>query len=160
MIHRTVLGSLERFFGVLIEHYASDFPLWLSPIQARILPVTDTQLEYCKDLTEKMKASGIRVELCTGERLPKLIRNAEKQKIPLMAVVGPKEVGMESVTVRSRFGGELGTMGIDDFITKVKDAVDNQNGCDGGRMGDLGFQKKCEEWGRKRRVRWEWGPLN
>ncbi|KAJ0744491.1 putative threonine--tRNA ligase [Helianthus annuus] len=126
MIHRAVLGSLERFFGVLIEHYAGDFPLWLSPVQARILPVTDTQLEYCKDLTEKMKASGIRVELCTGERLPKLIRNAEKQKIPLMAVVGPKEVETEGVTVRSRFGGELGTMGVDDFITKIKDAVDNR----------------------------------
>ncbi|KAL8261030.1 hypothetical protein R6Q59_025079 [Mikania micrantha] len=126
MIHRAVLGSLERFFGVLIEHYAGDFPLWLSPIQARILPVTDTQLEYCKDVTEKMKASGIRVELCTGERLPKLIRNAEKQKIPLMAVVGPKEVETESVTVRSRFGGELGTMGVDDFIRRIKDAVDNR----------------------------------
>ncbi|XP_076904896.1 threonine--tRNA ligase, chloroplastic/mitochondrial 2-like [Bidens hawaiensis] len=126
MIHRAVLGSLERFFGVLIEHYAGDFPLWLSPIQARILPVTDTQLEYCKDVTEKMKASGIRVELCTGERLPKLIRNAEKQKIPLMAVVGPKEVETQSVTVRSRFGGELGTMAVDDFISKIKEAVDNR----------------------------------
>ncbi|XP_076917369.1 threonine--tRNA ligase, chloroplastic/mitochondrial 2-like [Bidens hawaiensis] len=126
MIHRAVLGSLERFFGVLIEHYAGDFPLWLSPIQARILPVTDTQLEYCKDVTEKMKANGIRVELCTGERLPKLIRNAEKQKIPLMAVVGPKEVETQSVTVRSRFGGELGTMAVGDFISKIKEAVDNR----------------------------------
>ncbi|GJV98885.1 threonine--tRNA ligase, chloroplastic/mitochondrial 2 [Tanacetum coccineum] len=126
MIHRAVLGSIERFFGVLIENYAGDFPLWLSPIQARILPVTDTQLEYCKDLTAKMKASGIRAELCTGERLPKLIRNAEKQKIPLMAVVGPKEVETGSVTVRSRFGGELGTMDVNDFIAKIKDAVDSR----------------------------------
>ncbi|MFS8034317.1 putative threonine--tRNA ligase [Helianthus anomalus] len=69
MIHRAVLGSLERFFGLRIEHYAGDFQLWLSPVQARILPVTvtDTQREYCKDLTEKMKASGIRVELCIVE---------------------------------------------------------------------------------------------
>ncbi|KAI3789435.1 hypothetical protein L2E82_02230 [Cichorium intybus] len=126
MIHRAVLGSLERFFGVLIEHYAGDFPLWLSPIQARILPVTDTQLEYCKDVMEKMKGCGIRAELCTGERLPKLIRNAEKQKIPLMAVVGPKEVETGSVTVRSRFGGELGTMDVDDFIGRIKDAVENR----------------------------------
>lgn len=73
-----------------------------------------------------MKASGIRVELCTGERLPKLIRNAEKQKIPLMAVVGPKEVETQSVTVRSRFGGELGTMAVGDFISKIKEAVDNR----------------------------------
>ncbi|KAL4588936.1 hypothetical protein LXL04_001836 [Taraxacum kok-saghyz] len=126
MIHRAVLGSLERFFGVLIEHYAGDFPLWLSPIQARILPVTDTQLEYCKGVMEKMKGSGVRVELCTGERLPKLIRNGEKMKIPLMAVVGPKEVETGCVTVRSRFGGELGTMAVDDFIGRIKDAVENR----------------------------------
>ncbi|KAK9133041.1 hypothetical protein Scep_012569 [Stephania cephalantha] len=105
MIHRAVLGSLERFFGVLIEHYAGDFPLWLSPIQARILPVTDTQLEYCNEVAIRLKENNIRAEVCHGERLPKLIRNAEKQKIPVMAVVGPKELEMRSVTVRSRFGG-------------------------------------------------------
>ncbi|KAH9745143.1 threonine--tRNA ligase 2 [Citrus sinensis] len=102
MIHRAVLGSLERFFGVLIEHYAGDFPLWLSPIQARVLPVTDTQLEYCNEVIKKLKTNGIRAEICHGERLPKLIRNAEKQKIPLMAVVGAKEVDAQTVTVRSR----------------------------------------------------------
>ncbi|XP_058210500.1 threonine--tRNA ligase, chloroplastic/mitochondrial 2 isoform X2 [Rhododendron vialii] len=126
MIHRAVLGSLERFFGVLIEHYAGDFPLWLCPIQARVLPVTDTQLDYCKEVTSKLKASGIRVEVCSGERLPKLIRNAEKQKIPLMAVVGPKEVETQTVTVRSRFGGELGTITIDNFIGICKKAVENR----------------------------------
>ncbi|XP_058210499.1 threonine--tRNA ligase, chloroplastic/mitochondrial 2 isoform X1 [Rhododendron vialii] len=126
MIHRAVLGSLERFFGVLIEHYAGDFPLWLCPIQARVLPVTDTQLDYCKEVTSKLKASGIRVEVCSGERLPKLIRIAEKQKIPLMAVVGPKEVETQTVTVRSRFGGELGTIAIDDFIGICKKAVENR----------------------------------
>ncbi|XP_043691421.1 threonine--tRNA ligase, chloroplastic/mitochondrial 2 [Telopea speciosissima] len=126
MIHRAVLGSLERFFGVLIEHYAGDFPLWLSPIQARVLPVTDTQLEYCSKLMKRLKDNGIRAEACHGERLPKLIRNAEKQKIPLMAVVGPKEAETQTVTVRSRFGGELGTMTIDDFICRIKSAVDNR----------------------------------
>ncbi|KAM1919691.1 hypothetical protein ACFX15_023600 [Malus domestica] len=90
MIHRAVLGSLERFFGVLIEHYAGDFPLWLSPVQAHVLPVTDSQLDYCKEVTNKLKANGIRGELCQGERLQKLIRNPEMQKIPLMAVVGAK----------------------------------------------------------------------
>ncbi|OMO94365.1 hypothetical protein CCACVL1_06040 [Corchorus capsularis] len=123
MIHRAVFGSLERFFGVLIEHYAGDFPLWLSPIQARILPVTDAQLDFCNEVTRKLKASGIRAEVCHGERLPKLIRNAEKQKIPLMAVVGPKEVEMDSVTVRSRFGGELGTMKTDEFIASIEQAI-------------------------------------
>ncbi|CAL5391062.1 unnamed protein product [Camellia sinensis] len=144
MIHRAVLGSLERFFGVLIEHYAGDFPLWLCPIQARVLPVTDTQLylslsmrattsckimpklEYCNQVTSKLKASGIRAEVCSGERLPKLIRNAEKQKIPLMAVVGPKEVETQTLTIRSRFGGELGTMTVDDFISRTKNATENR----------------------------------
>ncbi|KAL2474488.1 threonyl-tRNA synthetase [Abeliophyllum distichum] len=102
MIHRAVLGSLERFFGVLIEHYAGDFPLWLSPIQARILPVTNTQLEFCNEVNRRLKSNGIRSEVCSGERLPKLIRTSEKLKIPLMAVVGPKEVEMETITVRSR----------------------------------------------------------
>ncbi|XP_031267914.1 threonine--tRNA ligase, chloroplastic/mitochondrial 2-like [Pistacia vera] len=126
MIHRAVLGSLERFFGVLIEHYAGDFPLWLSPIQARVLPVTDTQVEYCNEVTRKLKSNGIRAEIFHGERLPKLIRNAEKQKIPLMAVVGPKEVDTQTITVRSRFGGELGTMKIDDFISRIKYAIENR----------------------------------
>ncbi|KAB1208701.1 Threonine--tRNA ligase [Morella rubra] len=126
MIHRAVLGSLERFFGVLIEHYVGDFPLWLSPIQARVLPVTDIQLEYCNEVRNKLKANSIRAEVCHGERLPKLIRNAEKQKIPLMAVVGPKEVEMQTVTVRSRFGGELGTMMLDDFISRIKSATENR----------------------------------
>ncbi|KAL8117928.1 hypothetical protein AgCh_015715 [Apium graveolens] len=106
MIHRAVLGSLERFFRVLIEHYAGDFPLWISPIQARILPVADI----------KMKANSIQAEVRSGERLPKLIRNAEKQKIPLMAVIGPKEVETHTVTVRSRFSGELGSVTIGDLV--------------------------------------------
>ncbi|CDP18259.1 unnamed protein product [Coffea canephora] len=126
MIHRAVLGSLERFFGVLIEHYAGDFPLWLSPTQARILPVTDAQLEYCNEIWRRLKANGLRTEICSGERLPKLIRNAEKQKIPLMAVVGPKEAETQTVTVRSRHGGELGTMPIDEFITRIKCAVESR----------------------------------
>eukprot|EP00268_Persea_americana_P039742 TRINITY_DN3937_c0_g1_i1.p1 TRINITY_DN3937_c0_g1~~TRINITY_DN3937_c0_g1_i1.p1 ORF type:complete len:427 (+),score=69.09 TRINITY_DN3937_c0_g1_i1:1105-2385(+) len=127
MIHRAVLGSIERFFGVLIEHYAGDFPLWIAPIQARILPVTDTELNYCNAVVTKLSADGIRAEVCHGERLPKLIRIAEKQKVPLMAVVGPKEVESGAVTVRSRFSGELGTMAIDDFISRIQFAVENRS---------------------------------
>ncbi|VVA90798.1 unnamed protein product [Arabis nemorensis] len=126
MIHRAVLGSLERFFGVLIEHYAGDFPLWLSPVQVRVLPVTDNQLGFCKEVSKKLRACGVRAELCHGERLPKLIRNAETQKVPLMAVVGPKEVETGTVTVRSRFGGELGTILVDDFINKINIAVETR----------------------------------
>ncbi|GJM86654.1 hypothetical protein PR202_ga02533 [Eleusine coracana subsp. coracana] len=119
MIHRAVLGSLERFFGVLIEHYAGDFPLWLAPTQARILPVTDNELQYCKEVASEMKSRGFRVEVCHGERLPKLIRNAETQKVPLMAVVGPKEVQGRTLTIRSRHNEEIGTMPVDEFITDL-----------------------------------------
>lgn len=87
---------------------------------------TYLQLEFCNEVEQRLKASGIRAEVCSGERLPKLIRNAEKQKIPLMAVVGPKEVETDTVTIRSRFGGELGTMQIDDFIRKAKNAIENR----------------------------------
>ncbi|KAG1327287.1 threonine--tRNA ligase, chloroplastic/mitochondrial 2 [Cocos nucifera] len=126
MIHRAVLGSLERFFGVLIEHYAGDFPLWISPIQARVLPITDSQVEYCSEVVSRLKSFAIRAELCHGERLPKLIRNAEKQKVPLMAVVGPKEIETQTLTVRSRMGGEVGTMTVDEFISKIQFAVENR----------------------------------
>ncbi|CAA7407944.1 unnamed protein product [Spirodela intermedia] len=126
MIHRAILGSLERFFGVLIEHYAGDFPLWLSPTQARVLPVTDNEVDYCNEVLSQLKSSGVRAELCQGERLPKLIRNAEKQKVPLMVVVGPKEVETRTVTVRSRFSGELGNMALGDFIGRIQVAVENR----------------------------------
>lgn len=127
MIHRAILGSLERFFGILIENYAGDFPLWLSPVQARILPVTDTQVPYCQKVVAKMKEKNIRAELSYGERLSKLIRNSETHKIPLMAVVGPKEVESGTLTVRTRHGGELGTMTIDEVIEKIQKAAANRN---------------------------------
>lgn len=84
------------------------------------------QLEYCNEVTKKLKANSIRAEVSHGERLPKLIRNAEKQRIPLMAVVGPNEAETQTVTVRSRFGGELRTMTIDDFVSRIKTATENR----------------------------------
>lgn len=84
------------------------------------------QLSYCKEVTQKLRAIGVRAEVCQGERLPKLIRNAETQKIPLMAVVGAKEVEMQTVTVRSRFGGEVGTITVDDFAERIKFASENR----------------------------------
>ncbi|XP_066391084.1 threonine--tRNA ligase, chloroplastic/mitochondrial 2-like isoform X1 [Miscanthus floridulus] len=127
MIHRAILGSLERFFGVLIEHYAGDFPLWLAPTQARILPVTDNELQYCNEVASELKSRGLRVEVCHGERLPKLIRNAETQKVPLMAVAGRKEVQARTLTIRSRHNGEIGTMAVDEFITRLQLAVANKS---------------------------------
>ncbi|OMP03624.1 hypothetical protein COLO4_10294 [Corchorus olitorius] len=119
---------ISIYFGKTVslpEHCARDFPLWISPIQARILPVTDTQLDFCNEVTRRLKASGIQAEVCHGKHLAILIRDAWKQKIPLMAVVGPKEVETDSVTVRSRFGygAQLGTMKIDEFSYNIKQAI-------------------------------------
>lgn len=104
----------------LIDHISS-YCLAKSPIA-----LSFWQLGYCNEVVGKLKSNGIRAEVCHGERLPKLIRNAEKQKIPLMVVVGPKEVETHSVTVRSRFGGELGTMEIDEFISSIQQAIKNR----------------------------------
>lgn len=85
-----------------------------------------TQLEYCNEVANRLRANGIRAEVCHGERLPKLIRNAETQKIPLMAVVGAKELDTRTITVRSRFGEDVGTMTVDDFISRTKSAIENR----------------------------------
>jgi threonyl-tRNA synthetase len=126
MIHRAPFGSLERLIGILIEEYAGDFPLWLAPIQARLLPVSDEFLPYAKEVAAKMQAQGIRAEADTsGERLAKLIRNAEKQKIPVMAVIGAKEVESSCLNIRTRAAGELGAISVDEVITKMAEAISN-----------------------------------
>ncbi len=126
MIHRAPFGSLERLIGILIEEYAGDFPLWLAPVQARLLPVTEVQLDFAKDVAAKMKMLGIRAEVDTsGDRLGKLIRNAEKQKIPVMAVVGQKEVESNSLSIRTRASGDLGTMSVSEVLDNMKNAITN-----------------------------------
>jgi threonyl-tRNA synthetase len=128
MIHRAPFGSLERLIGILIEEYAGDFPLWLAPIQVRLLPVSDVQLDYAKNVAQKMQSLGIRAEVDTaGERLGKMIRNGEKQKIPVMAVVGAKEVEENALSIRTRASGELGTMAVDEVIEKLTDAITNHS---------------------------------
>ncbi|GBG69151.1 hypothetical protein CBR_g3851 [Chara braunii] len=123
MIHRAIFGSLERFFGILIENYAGDFPLWISPVQVRVLPVTDLQVDYGSEVVRQLKDAGFRAELSSGERLPKLIRNAEKARTPVMIVVGPKEVETSTLAVRTRHSGDLGSLHIDDLMTKLSDVV-------------------------------------
>jgi threonyl-tRNA synthetase len=126
MIHRAPFGSLERLIGILIEEYAGDFPLWLAPVQARLLPVSDAQLDFTKDVAAKMQTLGIRAEVDTsGDRLGKLIRNAEKDKIPVMAVVGAKEVETNSLSIRTRASGELGVIRVDEVVDKMKVAIAN-----------------------------------
>lgn len=126
MIHRAPFGSLERLIGILIEEYAGDFPLWLAPVQIRLLPVGDLQLDFTKEVAAKMVALGIRAEVDTsGDRLGKLIRNAEKDKIPVMAVVGAKEVETNSLSIRTRASGELGAITVDEVVDKMQEAITN-----------------------------------
>ncbi|MDM3859903.1 MAG: threonine--tRNA ligase [Aphanizomenon gracile PMC644.10] len=126
MIHRAPFGSLERLIGILIEEYAGDFPLWLAPVQIRLLPVGDLQLDFTKEVAARMVALGIRAEVdLSGDRLGKLIRNAEKDKIPVMAVVGAKEVEANSLSIRTRASGELGVISVDEVVNKIQEAITN-----------------------------------
>ena len=125
MIHRAPFGSLERLIGILIEEYAGDFPLWLAPEQVRLLPVRDAHVDYVKEVAAKMQGMGIRAKADTsGERLGKMIRNAEKQKIPVMSVVGDKEVADNTLSIRTRASGELGAIPVVEVIEKLKQAID------------------------------------
>ena len=127
MVHRALIGSWERFFGVLIEHYAGAFPVWLSPIQAIIIPIADRHLEYAGKVLGQLKAAGLRVQLDDGsERMNAKIRNAQKQKIPYMLVIGDNEEEAEQVALRLRSGENPGPMSIEDFIAHAqKDIVEH-----------------------------------
>ncbi len=120
MVHRALLGSLERFFGVLVEHYAGDFPVWLAPVQATLLTITDDQIPFAKKIRNDLKASGVRAELDDrNEKLGLKIREAELQKTPYMLVIGAKEAAANLVAVRSRKKGDLGQMPVDRFIEMI-----------------------------------------
>jgi threonyl-tRNA synthetase len=120
MIHRALLGSLERFFGTLIEHYAGDFPLWLAPVQARIMPVTDRANEYGTEIYRRFKEAGVRVEIDErSEKIGHKIREAELAKIPIMLIIGDREVESSQVSVRRRGLGDLGSMDYMELINGV-----------------------------------------
>ena len=126
MIHRAPFGSLERLIGILIEEYVGDFPLWLAPVQIRLLPVSDVQLDYAQSVASQLRSQGIRAEVDTsGERLGKMIRNAETQKIPIMSVIGAKELESNSLSVRTRASGELGMIAVDEVMEKIQAAIAN-----------------------------------
>ena len=126
MIHRAPFGSLERLIGILIEEYVGDFPLWLAPVQIRLLPVSDVQLDYAQSVAGQLRSQGIRAEVDTsGERLGKMIRNAETQKIPIMSVIGAKEAESNSLSVRTRTSGELGMISVDEVLEKIQAAIAN-----------------------------------
>jgi threonyl-tRNA synthetase len=117
MIHRAIFGSLERFFGIMTENYAGDFPFWLAAEQIRLLPVTDEVRPYAENVLSKLKEAGIRVSIDqSGDRLGKMIRNGEQMKIPVLAVIGPKEVELNGLNLRSRREGDLGNVCIDELL--------------------------------------------
>jgi threonyl-tRNA synthetase len=124
MIHRVVLGSMERFFGTLIEHYAGAFPTWLAPLQIKVLPIADKHLEYAKKIYEELFKSSLRVEVdYRNEKVNAKIRDAEMEKIPYILVVGDREIENGSVSVRKRKHGNLGSMRLEEFIERVRKEV-------------------------------------
>ena len=127
MIHRVVLGSIERFIGVITEHFAGAFPTWLSPVQVKILPVTDRANDYANDIRAKLDALGYRVEVDDrNEKIGKKIREGQMEKVPYMLVVGDRDIENGTVSPRHRSEGDLGAMTLDAFIAMLKDVVDSK----------------------------------
>ena len=128
MIHRVVLGSIERFIGVITEHFAGAFPTWLSPVQVKLLTVTDRVDGYAKDVAAKLDALGFRVESdLRNEKIGKKIREATLEKVPYMLVMGDRDVENGTVSVRTRSGEDLGAMSLDAFAAMLREAVDSKS---------------------------------
>jgi threonyl-tRNA synthetase len=130
MVHRALLGSIERFFGLLIEHYGGAFPVWMAPVQAVIIPITDRHLAFGREVESKLRAAGLRAELdASNDRMNAKIRSAQLNKVPYMLVIGDREVEDGTVSVRLRSGEDLGAMPVEAFLSGAKaidDARDNQ----------------------------------
>ena len=124
MIHRVVLGSMERFFGALIEHYAGAFPLWISPVQLKILTISEELNDYATSVGERLSGEGIRVEYdLRGEKIGFKIREAQNKKVPYMIIIGKKEKENQKISVRHRKEGDLGQKELDQFIMEIKDKI-------------------------------------
>ena len=127
MLHRVIFGSIERFIGILIEHYAGAFPLWLSPVQVKIMTITDAQNDYAKEVEKMLKQAGFRVELDNrNEKIGYKIREAQMEKVPYMLVLGDKEVQSQSVGVRKREEGDIGAIPVEEFIEKLQQELKTQ----------------------------------
>lgn len=127
MLHRAILGSSERFLSVILEHFAGNFPTWLTPVQVKVLPITDKQLAYAKNIDEELKKEGIRTELDDrSETLGAKIRDAQKEKVNYMLIVGEKEMKTKTVTERARSGESDGPFSVDTFIKNIKEEIENK----------------------------------
>ena len=127
MIHRAIFGSLERFFGILVENYAGDFPLWLSPVQVRLLPVSNDHRAYAEAVADQLRKAGYRVEVDkSGERLGKQIRTVELAKVPIVAVIGKRELDTNTLSIRTRQNGEQGALTLLELQEKMEEAILNK----------------------------------
>jgi threonyl-tRNA synthetase len=123
MIHRVVFGSLERFIGILIEHYAGKFPLWLAPLQVKVLPISDRFVDYAKDVLHSLKQRGVRCELDQrDEKIGYKIRMAQLEKVPYMLIVGQKEEESKMISVRDRDQGDMGMAGLEELLAIIDNA--------------------------------------
>jgi threonyl-tRNA synthetase len=127
MVHRALVGSMERFFGVLIEHYVGAFPVWLSPVQAMVLPISEKHAEYARQVVQSLRDAHIRVQIDErNEKLNARIRDAQLQKVPLMLVVGDREMQGQGVAVRKRDTGDAGFKALSELIPWVRQLIDTR----------------------------------
>ncbi len=127
MVHRALYGSIERFFGILLEHYAGAFPVWLAPVQAAVLPITDRHIEYAQNVARRLEGAGLRVELDDRkEKVNLKIRDAQLQKVPYMLVVGDREAQSDSVSVRNRKHGDQGAQTVGDFLAAIQKLIETK----------------------------------
>jgi threonyl-tRNA synthetase len=127
MVHRALYGSVERFFGILLEHYAGAFPVWLAPVQATVLPITDRNLEYAKQVHARLVNAGLRAAVDSRqEKVNFKIREAQLEKIPYMLVVGDREAENNTVAVRNRKHGDQGVKSIDDFLAEIRKLIETK----------------------------------
>ena len=128
VIHRALMGSVERFFGVLIEHYAGAFPAWLAPVQAKVIPITDRQHEYARKINDILLQADLRSEMdLRNEKVGYKIRDAEVNKIPYMIIVGDQEIADEQISVRQKGKGDIGKMTVNNFVSRIQKEIDNKN---------------------------------
>jgi threonyl-tRNA synthetase len=124
MVHRALLGSMERFFGVLIEHFGGAFPVWMAPVQTVVIPIADRHVEYAREVARKLRAEGMRVELDErSERMNAKIRDAQKQKVPYMLVLGDNEMNNTQVSLRVRDGSQQNNIPLEELIGRAKDRI-------------------------------------
>jgi threonyl-tRNA synthetase len=124
VLHRAPLGSMERFVAILIEHYAGAFPVWLAPVQVSVIPIADRHFDYAREVAQKLRAKGLRVELDErSERMNAKIRDAQNQKVPYMLVLGDKEMDEGQVSLRVRDGSQQNNIPLSEFVARAKDRI-------------------------------------